>query len=345
MPTYAEATRITGSELRRFDDIARTLLDEYHAAGWHSYLSNRGHAYLLAPDGSTTESISPDLRHDRSKKARRDLERWLATNARHASSAPRTEVEAPVTMTLDRPAIVADAQPEPAAHTCPDCGRIFEKVAALRAHAIHHQPRPCPECGADFTGRSRALAAHRLHEHGVEMPGVVRARRRANPVCEWCGRSFATVHALGSHTKVHKGEPKPAQPPVVVEPEPKPAPKRGKLQPAVVEAALAAEARASVALDGETISLGPASVVEPAPLSTHDAVEALVTTHVLSLPEGDDAEQIVASIRAIVAAPLITKLRELARENDELRAANQVLVAASKDAEARFDLLREALNA
>jgi hypothetical protein len=96
-----------------------------------------------------------------------------------------------------------------------------------------------------------------------------------------------------------------------------------------------------VAGDSGDVTVAPPDVTvpEPAPGSN------VLLEHLEHLPQGSDAEAMVASIRAIVAGPLVAEMRRL---RDELRVAQddvEKLTIDNGNLEARLALMREALSA
>lgn len=65
-------------EIRTFDNDAQDLVRQYHAAGWTSRRSTKGHVIAYAPDGVTSASISRDSLRGRSgRNAAAPLKKWL----------------------------------------------------------------------------------------------------------------------------------------------------------------------------------------------------------------------------------------------------------------------------
>lgn len=69
--------QVTPDQLKAFDNDALKLVAEYHLAGWRSHMTNQGHVFLKAPDGSETASVTRDSLRGRSgRNAAAPLKRW-----------------------------------------------------------------------------------------------------------------------------------------------------------------------------------------------------------------------------------------------------------------------------
>jgi hypothetical protein len=66
--------------------------------------------------------------------------------------------------------------------------------------------------------------------------------------------------------------------------------------------------------------------------------------HLEYVPEGNDAEDQIAKIRAIVAAPLVAELRTVRAERDRYRDEVEKLTKERADFEARWNLMQEAMR-
>ncbi|XP_048367502.1 zinc finger protein 771-like isoform X2 [Sphaerodactylus townsendi] len=82
-------------------------------------------------------------------------------------------------------------------HTCPQCGKSFNKKQDLRKHqGTHSAERPfsCLQCGRRFRLK-QILVAH-MKVHVGERPFA----------CPQCGKRFRQKHHVESHQRVHTGE-------------------------------------------------------------------------------------------------------------------------------------------
>lgn len=199
------------------------------------------------------------------------------------------------------------------------CDQVFDTEQALAGHQrFKHEAKEwtiaCPWCAETFT-HGMTLAKHKRDAHPRK--AAAEKKLKSDPVakvqCRWCGRLLATPTGRATHERfAHQGEPMPARPPravVLKKPE----------EPAMTEVT-------------GTPDMPPA-----------DAPDA-VMAHLTSLPEGDDAEAMVAQIRSLVAAPLVAEVGRLRGERDELRAALESERKKSEELEAKMAIMREAMS-
>jgi hypothetical protein len=70
--------QVSLDEIRTFDGDAQKLVEQYHAAGWSSRRSSKGHVIAYSPDGKASTSISRDSLRGRSgRNAAAPLKKWL----------------------------------------------------------------------------------------------------------------------------------------------------------------------------------------------------------------------------------------------------------------------------
>ncbi len=73
----SNSDRTSSHRLVRFDQHARDLVNEMVDAGWSLRITKKGEAFLKAPDGSTTTTVSrSSLRGRSGANARAFFERW-----------------------------------------------------------------------------------------------------------------------------------------------------------------------------------------------------------------------------------------------------------------------------
>lgn len=78
MTALAERLQVSLDDIVTFDDDAKKLVEQYHAAGWTSRRSSRGHVIAYSPDGQASASISRDSLRGRSgRNAAAPLKKWL----------------------------------------------------------------------------------------------------------------------------------------------------------------------------------------------------------------------------------------------------------------------------
>lgn len=192
--------------------------------------------------------------------------------------------------------------------TCEDCGRSWngsraeEYLASHRRNAHPEDPVVCSECGWPAASEG-LLRAHRRNLHS------------GDHVCADCGRAFATASGLGGHRGGHTKALR------AVAPSPDEAePDAEAVVLAVVEPLL--------------------HVVEPPAEEPTTLAPDPVRDYLIGLPEGDDAEAMVAAIRGLVAAPLLDEIRTLRATVAELDAVRTELT----ETQARLAIIREAMG-
>ncbi|XP_054846953.1 zinc finger protein 250-like [Eublepharis macularius] len=132
--------------------------------------------------------------------SRGDLKRHIKTHLRNkdppsASSVPKGKKCLTARLQLLRHLGAAAGPKKP--HTCPQCGKSFNKKQDLRKHqGTHSAERPfaCLECGRRFRLK-QILVAH-TKVHVGERPFA----------CAQCGKRFRQKHHVESHQRVHTGE-------------------------------------------------------------------------------------------------------------------------------------------
>ena len=438
MPSYDEVGQVTMDDIRHFDSDAKDLVQAFHLAHWHTYISTQGHVFCLAPDGVTTASVSRDSLRGRSgRNAAAKLKKWVEDNGgfrevllskhtpkkepvansafghvhlateeprdgslimtqRIASAIKRHPVARPwiearmtrvdgsdslakldltkvavltddehperwilVNLESDPPGVVATSDdvdedaamaamreqlPDrfeskgweivteqakgieagkgigPAAFVCDveGCGKAFDTAHGLSGHRqLAHRVGgwKCQECGAEFKA-AVSLGKHRQAEHGGKSQAE-KIAEKSRTVCQWCGRSFATPNGRAVHERrVHDGEP----------------------VPEVTVTRTTARAR--------TVPVEPAGdvTVTSPPVTPEPAAADVLLDHLLAVPTGDDAEAMVAKIRAVVSAPLVAEVQRLRTERDDLAHQNTLLAKQVEELETRMSILREAMS-
>jgi hypothetical protein len=322
MPSFAELAQLRHSDVRSFDTEQRQVVEELGAQGWRGYVSRRGHAILMAPDGHTTTSVSRSGGGRRNRAARTDLERWK-----------RQRQETVMTTTTPT---ATDYSTGAGPQRCPECDRTFKHGGALALHRQRVHGMTCPECGERFVGGGNAVryAEHRTNVHDV--PPTKRAPKRpeSGPYpCPTCGRIFETSNGLNGHLRVHQGttqadaettsapqdaQAAPQAPDIPTEGLPDPEPKNGE------------QGRVQAPIRRDLNGATPATAVP-------DDLEAWLASQ--------DSRALLAQVLAVVAPPLAGHIERLVRERDELRDEVARLTEWRSDQEARMALLREAMNA
>ncbi len=422
-------------DLRNFDKEAAALVLAFQLAGWRGHLTAKGHAFMRAPDGQTTASVSRDSLRGRSgRNSAAALKAWMREHPlsiqdeikqRHSKTRstafgkiPTTKGDQAFTERVldhrDRPMPIA-AQVEMRKHPltpwlleasidprvevfltvdnedghrwafgdiaggrydvmgfgtgfptadaarefifeydascrarhqdylyddylahqgpltqeadvkvyqCDQCEQRFETELAHRLHrARAHGGGACPECGKEFVGK-QGLAAHRSGMHGVHSPRYKpKPDRKQGGFCEICGKELTTPQAMSTHLRAHKNKGETAANFIrQIKPSPAPAP-----------AEMSGDVTPDVTPD-----------TSPAPVSQPGA--DVLADHLLTVPQGADAEDLIAKVRAIVAAPLVAEVRRLRVERDELAAKVELMVKEKSETEAKMELLRETLG-
>jgi hypothetical protein len=267
-------------------------------------------------------ATSEDVTEDEAMAALRDQAPELfETNDGEQAMA---EVKESTRKILEKGAVVADywTQRSDGLYVCTLCGdRTFTTQNAVVGHlTLGHRPReyPCSECGQMFTAPA-ALGHHRKREHGATV-SLTEEKKAAGAVtaCRWCGKGFDTARGRAAHeVGVHKGE---EMPTVTVTQGPK----------------------REVQVPGDVTVTSPPVTDEPA--APAPSTGDVLMDHLLDVPGGDDAEAMVAKIRALVSAPLVGEVQRLRAERDQLRADNEILSKQIEESETRMAILREALS-
>jgi hypothetical protein len=423
-------TRLTIEELRNFDADATKLILEMQIAGWTGYITNRGHAFMLAPDGTTTASVTRDSLRGRSgRNARAQLTRWVRTQreAEEARTAPSSfgpvrfdepgmplrrdgERALPVATLAEmrrhdgfrkfmddnrwrseagqsyvafvlpledgdnprswaafdiakkhRPVLVAmgsqmdealawekvyDQNSDILVRTTPDthitegqdmkvfvcktCAEQFEVLTDLASHVNNTHPNKswqCDQCDKPPFNTAGGLNLHKSASHPVTV------------ACPECGRDCMGAGALGVHRRKAHGVLKKSERDkaarvaaanegvTVTHTEPH--------EPVVHEPILV---RTSIV---PSVTDDTDTVTSPSPIEPTGDV---LMDYLLASPEGEDAEDLVARMRALLAAPIVAELRRLREDNRMLVEQNDKLSHDNGDLEAKLSIMREALS-
>lgn len=148
--------------LNGFAKERAALVREMEDHGWRGRLTSNGHAFMLAPDGELTCSVTPKTGSPTRADAnsRMVFRRWLkaqqpqpqpqpAPAIRPAISAPQVAARPAPAAPVDtaEPVAAAAAEPVAAAETCPICDRSFRTRQALSVHHVRAHVRvACPIC-------------------------------------------------------------------------------------------------------------------------------------------------------------------------------------------------------
>ncbi len=216
------------------------------------------------------------------------------------------------------------------AYRCSACGETFEDKAQMTSHSVaaHREPIPCPHCERTYKTRG-ALNLHITTGH-------------TGPVtCPECGKVCKNQSGFGRHFSVHKKAAAEAE-----------AEALQAEADALGVAPDTSQPAAAEVLD-ELVDAGPPEVVDEPPAGVAGGGASGVSSpeppsgdvlldYLEVVPQGEDAEQIVASLRALVAAPLVAEIRRLNAEVSRLVEENEKLQTQAGDWEARWALIREA---
>lgn len=146
----ARAEQLTRADLKSFDAQSTQIVLEYMELGWTGYISTKGHAIVLSPDGESTEAVSRDSLRGRSgRNQRAALERW-----KRAANGEEEEAVVLEDSTVLR-------------FKCEACEEWFKSERSLASHQRKHEPTPvCEICGK----AAKYMAAHLERFHAPEPP-------------------------------------------------------------------------------------------------------------------------------------------------------------------------------
>lgn len=186
----------------------------------------------------------------------------------------------------------------------PGCGKQFSDQRRASVHNAAAHHREAASC--DVEGCGWVGEKHTLKRHVDKMHDST-----VHP-CPWCGQEYNTAAGLSMHrARKHKGQPLPevtvTQMDTTVAPPP-----------------------------DEPVASGDATVVS-------HAGEVLMD-HLEHLPEGADAEAMIAAVRSVVAGPLVTELRRLREELVLVTKERDKYMQEAADFEARLTLMREVMG-
>lgn len=184
----------------------------------------------------------------------------------------------------------------------------------------------CPECSEQFD------AANKLNVH--------RAQRHGGGACPECGKELPSAGRLGAHRAaahgVHGSRYKPKPPKPVV----------GEVAAVCPGCGFRARNKHGLATHSRACTGVPlAASVVSVPVVVEQPGSDVLAQHLVTSPQGGDAEGIVAQVRALVAAPLVVEYQRVRGERDEAVAQVELLTKQVAELTARLDLLREALSA
>lgn len=193
---------------------------------------------------------------------------------------------------------------------CPElgCGKQFSdqrRASVHNASAHHREVVSCDVPGCGWVGEKHTLSRHIDKMHDSTVYP-----------CPWCGREYNTSAGFSMHrVRKHKDQPLPevtvthmdttGAPPPHLEPTP-------------------------------PVTSGDATVVSHA--------NEVLMDHLEHLPEGADAEQMIAAVRSVVAGPLVTELRRLREELVLVTNERDKFRQEAADFEARLTLMREVMG-
>ena len=191
----------------------------------------------------------------------------------------------------------------------------------------------CADCGEVFP-YTRTLGFHRWKVHGAESATQRRERERLERTgaftCPECGAGFDKPNAIAIHRKKRHGVETQAER------------QRRKKAEAAAAPPPPPEPVAEPVVEPE---LPPQPVAQATPPAQPAPEVDVLHEHLINLPEGEDAEDMIAKIRVVVAAPLVGEIERMRRRNADLEAEVARLRRVNEEHEARQALLREALSA
>lgn len=364
-------------ELKHFDSDATMLVLRMQAAGWTGYMTKTGHAFLRAPDGVSTASVSRDSLRGRSgKNAQAVFTRWqreqeqarAAAQERNAFGITAGELE----YAQDEHGLptVGD-EPVPAAllaemrRSAPLREWVMSYPNSREALANMTFMLPAMEGPLSWVAFDHSAIPPVLIAHGSECdvdaawlqlqeqkPSLFGASQTDSSDggqdmkvyhCgeEGCSRQFDTAGGLNLH-RATKHAPKVTCP---VEGCGKQVRGYGGLGGHMRSHNLAAPGAGleqAVADSAAVVAPKPVNLVPNPGVAAAPATDALMV-HLENLPEGGDAEAMVAAIRSIVAAPLVEEVRRLREERVGQLEQIAKLEHDNSELEARLSILREAL--
>lgn len=427
MQDVATPTRLTVDDLRTFDSDATKLVMEMQSYGWTGYMTNRGHAFMLAPDGSTTASVTRDSLRGRSgRNARAQLTRWQRAQRQAAEQAPGSSFG---TVQFGDPGVPPWGDRRLPTATMLEIRRSEQMAAYMREHGedpardlrfvapadLEQRPRAWAGFDARLKGQPLLIARGsampedeawqllyalnedlRAPEHDSTTFDTHTPEDQAMKVfvCKDCSDQFDSLGSLGAHVQtqhgggrtwtcehegcgktfgtagglnLHRNGAHPSEVTCTYEGCDYTTTNKGALarHRVSVHGLLTKKAQREKDLAGEvTIThVEPREPVEQVQVlvgtpgtDTGDSVTVtsspapdepsgdVLMDYLLSSPSGEDAEDLVARVRAVVSAPIVTELRRVREENALLREQNEKLNRDNGDLEAKLSMLREALS-
>ena len=280
------------------------------------------------------------------------------------------------------PATDEELMAEADGNTCPQCGFEAKRSSALQLHIkAKHTGFVCPECGTNAGFSGRALASHREKRHGVipthrllmakraeaaaerEPKPEPKARRQQCPTCKIM---FDSPQARANHERAAHHKDLSGMLVSMMRAMDRP------VMPVDVRSGLGIDEGAAKGLLGRMSRKGqlvrvrhgvyrlpePGDVPVTAPDVTSEAddrdvpmtsqdvpVTSPPSPPSQDVPAVENAHDMVAAIRRIVAAPTEAELEQLRTERDKLLTENRVLGRKVEEMQARMDLMKEALGA
>lgn len=357
-----KGVKLTRSDVRNLDTEATQLVMDATASGWTGQVGNRGHVFMFAPDGVGTMSVSRSSRGRTGKNARAEFSRWQREHeSEPATSAFGTLPADDGEGDLGFPLI--NGKPAPTALLA--AVRRSEKLAEARAAwRDKHGPNrvmpwligvpgepdqvepidPAAWFAFHLAGKTPTLLDHgpnvteeqawiELHNLRPDLFTAEKHAQQDKPGegdvrvfrCSECGKEYEKAGALNLHIS--------AKHPVDIE-----CPECGRVVRG--QGGLGAHMRshrkkAEAQVAGVAVTVDDTTVAPP---------PDVLTEHLVNLPEGDDAELMVAQVRSVVAAGLVNEVRALRVENERLARENEKLATQAADWEARYAIIREAMT-
>jgi predicted RNA-binding Zn-ribbon protein involved in translation (DUF1610 family) len=195
-------------------------------------------------------------------------------------------------------------------YRCPQCGKEFDQQRKASVHyaAAHNREEVgCTEEGCDWRGYKNMLKRHLDKEHSTH----------SHP-CPFCGKEYTTSVGLAQHrAQKHRGQ-EPSYVTVSHLDVPVTSPTDDD----------AHEAEPPVTAGDSTVTSQPDVLLE----------------HLEHLPEGADAEAMIAQVRSVVAGPLVRELRRLREELVLVTNERDKFQQEAADFEARLTLMREVMG-
>lgn len=360
-----------GRELKHFDDTATRLVLEMQAHGWRGHMTSTGHAFMYAPDGETTTSVSREsLRGRAGRNARAAFERWQRAQRQAREEAERTNAfgltaeqvakgDSFMPTIEGKPAptaLIAEIRRSEAYREWVEKWPSAKIALANSTISLPEMDRPREWAAFDITVTPPVLIAHgsqcnvdqawlELQKDKPELFGQIEDTSGGQAmkvyVCniEGCTMQFESAGGLNLHRSAKH-------------PELLTCPVEGCGRQVRGHGGLGAHMRShrpskkdlAAVVESATTVAPPVQDDDHAAIGAPIPVGDVVMDHLERLPEGADAEQMIAAVRALIAAPLVNEVRRLREERVSHLEQIGKLETDNANLEAKLTLMREALG-